>query len=341
MRNVTTKTVMIGCLLFAAALMYLLTGTSNPETKSGPASDDVPPEWARASEDQLSEEHDGLSDAGSSDDGPVAGDSASPQRIENAGDRSADKGPEVSGSLVDVQDPDLPIEAHLERAAARHSWSDAELRGNRSVWEWGCEVAEEHLSRSDATVSELLRGDARSAYKRRLEIICDDLLMNLNLDKANSSLDGASWGDEESGRAVDEVRSLATSGFREAALERLGSELAAALDREDEFTVSRLVLTAALQSLMEPLVDPGKGNYDLLYGNVHPEVTAALMCRRGGGCTGAWHPFILRQCVRRGMGRGAFCLRPQTFDEAVYQTLTPLEFEAYQRFLAQLKSIMP
>jgi hypothetical protein len=32
---------------------------------------------------------------------------------------------------------------------------------------------------------------------------------------------------------------------------------------------------------------------------------------------------------------------PQTFDDAVYQTLTPLEFEAYQRFLAQLKSIMP
>jgi hypothetical protein len=61
-----------------------------------------------------------------------------------------------------------------------------------------------------------------------------------------------------------------------------------------------------------------------------------MTCDAHGGCIGERHPYVLRQCVLAAVERAAFCYRPADLEEAIYQTLTPIEYEAYRRFLAQV-----
>jgi len=67
-------------------------------------------------------------------------------------------------------------------------------------------------------------------------------------------------------------------------------------------------------------------------------VSVSLICWKLGGCSGARNPFVLRVCFSAYARSGLFCRDANSVQEALWQTLTPIEHEAYLAFLNQVIS---
>jgi len=235
-------------------------------------------------------------------------------------------------------DPDLGISATLETISSEHGWSESALIENKSLWNnFACDAVRNYAD-SPMSADELARVDARMLAGKRLATICRNLSDEAELATLDSFLgDGVS--DNVNRTAVaNDIKETLESLSREEALREAGSEIRAALERNDEALVQEIVsLLAFDEGVLNSFLD-SELNYLPAYQNVIQEVASSLMCEWNGGCTGNFHPYVLRQCVRRNFGVGAFCYRPNNIEQAIYQTLTPLEFAAYNAFLNQVRA---
>lgn len=234
-------------------------------------------------------------------------------------------------------DRDLGISATLETMSAEHGWSERALIENKSLWDHLACDAVRNYADSPMSAGELARVDARMLAGKRLATICRNLSDEVELATLDSFLgDGVS--DNVNRTAVaNDIKETLESLSREEALREAGSEIRAALERNDEALVQEIVLLLAFdEGVLNSFLD-SELNYLPAYQNVIQEVVSSLMCEWNGGCTGNFHPYVLRQCVRRNFGVGSFCYQPQNIEQAIYQTLTPLEFAAYNAFLNQVR----
>lgn len=235
-------------------------------------------------------------------------------------------------------DPDGSISATLETISSEHGWSDRALIENKSIWNnFACNAVRNYAD-SPMSADELARVDARMLASKRLATICRNLSDETELPTLNSFLgDGVSDNANRASIANDIKRTL-KSFSREEALREAGSEIRSALERNDEALIQEIVsLLAFDEGVLDSFLD-SELNYLPAYQNVIQEVVSSLMCEWNGGCTGTFHPYVLRQCVRRNFGVGAFCYQPKNIEQAIYQTLTPLEFAAYNAFVNQVRA---
>ena len=235
-------------------------------------------------------------------------------------------------------DPDVSISATLETISSEHDWSERALIENKSLWNnFACDAVRNYAD-SAMSADELARVDARMLASKRLATICRNLSDETELATLDSFLgDGVNDNANRAAVANDTKRTL-ESFSREEALREAGSEIKSALERNDEALVQEIVsLLAFDEGVLNSFLD-SELNYLPAYQNVIQEVVSSLMCEWNGGCTGTFHPYVLRQCVRRNFGVGAFCYQPKNIEQAIYQTLTPLEFAAYNAFLNQVRA---
>jgi len=258
-----------------------------------------------------------------------------PEQVSSPVAGNSTSGPKSPAFFND--DPDRKITAILEGMSLEHGWSERTLFENKALWEPACEVVKDYAD-TPMNADELARLDARMLASKRLGAICRYLYDEVELALLDAFL-GDGVNDDANQAAVErEIKSALEFSSREEAMRLAGLEITAALKRDDEALVHRIISMLAFDDdVLNPFLN-SKLNYLPAYRNVTREVTSALMCEWNGGCIGDLHPYVLRQCVNKFSEVGAFCHRPENIEQAVYQTLTPLEFAAYNSFLNQLRS---
>lgn len=116
------------------------------------------------------------------------------------------------------------------------------------------------------------------------------------------------------------------------ALDVVMRELHIALDRFDESKAQVIIMRLIDHKLYEQTEINGVFTESQLLTVSHP-VAIRLICRRLNDCRGIGNPFVLKYCLTTYQS-GRICSLPNGIDEAIYQTLTPVEFSKYLGLLS-------
>lgn len=234
------------------------------------------------------------------------------------------------------------VENSLQESSEKYSWSDKEYQSNASIWNAACESLQKLPI--DLSTSELAVIDFGYVKTRQMTDFCKDFTIKQQLDvldAAEELLDENGQGKLPNPNLGEEEREAALrSGNIEGALEITARQLETALERFDEAGVNNLLWFIAQNELVVPPINDTQVNSVPLYYNVIREASATLICQRLNGCGGENHPMVVRQCVNGANDRSASCYKPGNIYDAVYQTLTPLEFQAYNMLVSHVNGLL-
>lgn len=222
----------------------------------------------------------------------------------------------------------------IDALSAQHNWSDEEKYGNMRIWYEACAGTEQYVDHH-LDSAELMAFDARAGYLKLLSEYCKDVSLYYEIEVLGKFLANSDSPNENLSADYGFTSTLESFGD-EQALEYAANSISEALQRQEEDTIYRLLFLISANDLLEPIFYNNNPNYDFLYENVTAEVSAALICRTLDGCAGSNHPMILRQCVRRNQSHGVGCVDPGNLNDAIYQTLTPPEYQAFVLFYDQV-----
>ena len=108
-----------------------------------------------------------------------------------------------------------------------------------------------------------------------------------------------------------------------------------ALESANLILLEGIVSTLSRSDLIEPPFPTISANTTPFYLQVSREVATTIYCQYYNDCNGFQHPLVLMQCVNR-LQTGAICLEPANLNEAIYQTLTPNEYDVYLALYSQI-----
>jgi len=257
-----------------------------------------------------------------------------PEHVSGPVVRNSTSGSESPTFFNDDQEMSIP--ATLESMALEHGWSERTLLVNKALWGPVCDAAKSYAD-SPMNADDLARIDARMLAGKKLVAICRYLSDEVELAALDAFLDNSVTDDTNRAAIKRELETALELSSSEEAMRLAGTEIRAALERDDEALVQSIISLLALdEDVLDPFLD-SELNYLPAYLNVTGEVASTLMCEWNGGCRGDLHPYVLRQCANRYLEVGAFCYHPGTIEQAIYQTLTPLEFAAYNAFVNQVR----
>lgn len=227
------------------------------------------------------------------------------------------------------------INAALDELAIDHRWSRKERLTNSLVWAQACENSDS-IRNTTASLEELMAVNVMLGYQKMFADVCQDLHIQGEIDLLGSFLDSDDFIDDP----VDQLRlqlqrQLETFGEEDAI--SLAVELTKeSVERMSESAITNVIGFLASNKLLDSITEDSSMNLNELYLSVVPEVTTALLCSKFKGCSAANSPVVLRQCIyRMSIGSGA-CYKPENIYDAIYQTLTPLEFIAFESFYRQI-----
>jgi hypothetical protein len=115
---------------------------------------------------------------------------------------------------------------------------------------------------------------------------------------------------------------------REGALEVAFEPLRNAIRNFDELKTQAAIFNLIGSGLYPQIEETGPRSKWFLDGLSFP-LANALLCQRLDGCRGPAHPFVVKYCLMEYQNRYRVCDFPNSIEDAIYQTLTPVEFENY------------
>jgi hypothetical protein len=222
----------------------------------------------------------------------------------------------------------------LMEVADFNDWSENDVLQNANLWYRACRSVE-HAPSLERSVEEMAGGDARLVMRMRLRAYCRHFADETELSILDRYLETLENGYTESFDVRRDLEALASTRSSAEVLDEARRRIDEALRRRNEALLVSILGFLTSGGYLEPLFT-AQADYGSAYLNVVREVAATMTCDAHGGCIGERHPYVLRQCVLAAVERAAFCYRPADLEEAIYQTLTPIEYEAYRRFLAQV-----
>ena len=122
-------------------------------------------------------------------------------------------------------------------------------------------------------------------------------------------------------------------GAIEAAFKRLGN----AIRNLDELKTQAAIMNIIDSGLYPRIEETGPGSEWALVMLSVP-LSTALLCRRLDGCRGPAHPHVVKYCLLEYGKRNRLCDSPSGIEDAIYQTLTPVEFNNYLQLYGWLTS---
>lgn len=118
---------------------------------------------------------------------------------------------------------------------------------------------------------------------------------------------------------------------REGALEAAFKPLLDAIRNLDEDKTRASIGEIVRSGLYPRIEETGQTTQWVLY-MLDFALAHALLCQRMDGCIGPAHPYIVKYCLTEYKFRNRYCDSPNSIDDAIYQTLTPVEFQNYLQF---------
>lgn len=131
----------------------------------------------------------------------------------------------------------------------------------------------------------------------------------------------------------DKIERLGREGALEAAFDRLRT----AIRNVDELQTQAAIMSLTGSGLYPQIEETGPRSEWFLDGLSFP-LANALLCQRLDGCRGPAHPYVVKYCLMEHQNRNRVCDSPSSIDDAIYQTLTPVEFENYLQLYGWLTS---
>lgn len=131
----------------------------------------------------------------------------------------------------------------------------------------------------------------------------------------------------------EKIERLGREGALEAAFERLRN----AIRNMDELKTQAAIMNITSSGLYPQIEETGPRSkwtlslLDFALANV-------LLCQRMDGCRGPAHPYVVKYCLMEYHARNRYCESPNSIDDAIYQTLTPVEYASYLQFYGWLTS---
>lgn len=225
------------------------------------------------------------------------------------------------------------IEYWLDELQAHNDWDSDQLRDASMPWANACRRAQR--TSPEASVESSAALDTALTYVVRLRDFCLDFAV----PESASSEELASHGGWSSPVPYELAWTLEHEGS-----DRAKEQSMAMLDRglrqfnEGQVRYVLQFLAGVKGMLRSPYAGDSR-NYSVRFIKIADTAAAALLCQELGGCQGGDHPIVLRECVKA-LDRDAWCLEPRDIHEAIYQTLTPLEFGLFQSMLDQVNAML-
>lgn len=115
---------------------------------------------------------------------------------------------------------------------------------------------------------------------------------------------------------------------REGALEAAFDPLRKAIRNLDE-DKTRASISGIIRSGLYPQIEETGPRSKWAFFMLDFPLAHALLCQRMDGCRGPAHPYVVKYCLLEYKFRDRYCDMPNSIDDAIYQTLTPVEFDGY------------
>jgi len=230
----------------------------------------------------------------------------------------------------------------LEQFAMENSWTEVEKRSNAGLWAEPCRqlFGDSLIDRSQLNRLGEHSGEEGVAESVRLAKYMVDFCGNISLQTELDVLDAMFEGDRSAYEGVtrkrEDLESAMISEDDDLVRETLFEMIRSALARLDESALHFPLGKLASGNLLQPPF-PEAGLSEIYLRLIEP-VSVSLICWKLGGCSGARNPFVLRVCFSAYARSGLFCRDANSVQEALWQTLTPIEHEAYLAFLNQVIS---
>jgi hypothetical protein len=257
-----------------------------------------------------------------------------------------DKSREVAGtdeqSLARNAKEESSAQEVLEQFAMENSWTEFEKRSNAGLWAEPCRqlFGDSLLDRSRLKRLGEHSGEEDVAEGVRMASdmldFCGNIALQTELDLLDAMLAGDRSAYEAVAREREDLESALISKDDDLVRETLFEMIRGALARLDESALHFPLGKLAFGDLLQPPF-PGAGSSDIYPRLIEP-VSLSLLCWKLGGCPGARNPFVLRVCFSAYARSGLHCRDANSVQEALWQTLTPIEHEAYLAFLNQVIS---
>lgn len=238
-----------------------------------------------------------------------------------------------TGAKNDFSDPmTAPTAAEfIENLAERANWDSGTISRNVASWLNVCPTATKQASLQPSRfVSEDAISQAQS-----LAAYCEGIREKTELarlENLENNLDN-----RLSETAPTGIFDSLDSYSREDALNVVMRELKFAIEKFDEAIIRLIMLEIVDNELYPPEFRKGVPN-PILFLKIETPVSVSIFCQHIGGCKGAQHPIVLRYCFGIQEDLQVYCSSPQNLQEAVYQTLTPVEYEVYLEFMNWLNA---
>lgn len=122
----------------------------------------------------------------------------------------------------------------------------------------------------------------------------------------------------------DKIERLGREGALEAAFDRLESAIRNLNEDKTRGSI-RAIISSGLYPQIEETGPESRWTLSML----EFPLAHALLCQRMDGCTGTTHPYVVKYCLMEYKYRNRYCDSPNSINDAIYQTLTPVEFDSY------------
>lgn len=293
--------------------------------------DPIPPERSQRELSEPSAVSDAFSESGDPDSlagNPIVADNpqqfrAEAATVEESPSRTPDPGPDGFPTAIEFF-------AHV---AAEHNLDDADMASELLTWRHFCGKAR---TPNGTLYPGYDSAEAQSVIKG-FEAYCS------GLDQA-ADLAGA----ENLARNIDSFLSETPPSSRfddlevlapDRALDLLFDDLETALER---FSApgTQVAVMRLLSVDLYPGVEPHGVNSEINLLPIAFPTAFTLICQRLGDCRGADHPFVVAYCLETTTGANRLCVQPGNIGEAVYQTLTPVEYGQYLALLDWINAVL-
>lgn len=237
--------------------------------------------------------------------------------------------------------PDL--ESLIDRVAEHGEWDPMQTITNAAPWRVSCAAASKQKGPSPSGDA---APDAIGAFATRFDTFCNEFSLKQSVgsgshdsaDDIDGFLNQVSNGSWLITRQFPDWRRMLEQSGKTAVLKAAVDSLDQSLASLDEMGVASVLKFITDNGLVDPPIPDDSQDTSGLYRGVIGEAAAILFCEQIGGCNGPNHPVVLRQCVIR-LDRGIGCHRPGGIHDAVHQTLTPLQHQAFLALLGQVRSL--
>lgn len=217
-------------------------------------------------------------------------------------------------------------------ASIELGWTEETKHRQFQRWSILCEPTY-HIDLDSSSIEDFGRLDAKLLPLRYFAETCAGLGNDENLPLQQSL--NSQVTDDNFKATIDALVSAFSYSDNEYSASLVIDALEQALESANLIHLEGIISTLSRSDLIEPPFPTVDANTAPFYLQVSREVATTIYCQYHNDCNGFRHPLVLMQCVNR-LQTGAICLEPANLNEAIYQTLTPNEYDVYLALYSQI-----